>query len=286
MKQIVALTLVVALAAPALHAQDTGAFFAVRECGRLGFAFGDAAPLRIAAVLPGAPAERAGLRPDDVVIRIDDGEASAERMKAIADTLAPGDVVRLRIRRAGKEHDIAIVASRDVCIRAAAPDMTRAKIVFDSIRAVFATDFDSLLIRSLAIERQLLDSLRWALESAGDAAPIVIRVGSQPRLAANRLVLTEVGLRAVAGAEYTELTPPLARYFQGADEGLLVLRVAPGTPAARAGLEPGDVVTRAGTRAVRSIDDLRDAIARTHPSPVELEVVRHTEKLRLVLPGT
>ena len=158
-------------------------------------------------------------------------------------------------------------------------------MIFDSIRTVLAADFDSVFLRSLAIERDFLDSLRWELESAGGTGPIMLRIGGQPRLTANRIVLTELGQRAVAGAEYTELTPPLARYFQGADEGLLVLRVAPGTPAARAGLEPGDVITRAGTHAVPTIDDLREAITRTHPAPLELDVVRHGKKIRLVLPG-
>ena len=42
---------------------------------------------------------------------------------------------------------------------------------------------------------------------------------------------------------------------------------------------------RAGTHAVPTIDDLREAITRTHPAPLELDVVRHGKKIRLVLPG-
>src|SRR5690606_27415325 len=134
MKKFVALSIALALAAPALHAQEPVSFMSVRECGRMGFAFLADAPLRVAAVLPGAPADRAGLRPNDVVVRIDGDEASPERIKLIADTLMPGDTVRLRVRRGGDERDLTIVAARDVCVRSTAPDMLRTRMIFDSIR--------------------------------------------------------------------------------------------------------------------------------------------------------
>ncbi|MDX1674892.1 MAG: PDZ domain-containing protein [Longimicrobiales bacterium] len=83
-----------------------------------------------------------------------------------------------------------------------------------------------------------------------------------------------VGLRAVAGAELTVLEPELADYFRNADDGLLVLRVAPGTPADRAGLRPGDVVTAADGRRVESVAELRQIIALHRAGDVELQVVR------------
>ena len=83
-----------------------------------------------------------------------------------------------------------------------------------------------------------------------------------------------VGMRGVAGAELTALEPELADYFRNADEGLLVLRVAPGTPADRAGLRPGDVVTAADGRRVASLAELRRIIALPQAGDVELRVVR------------
>lgn len=81
--------------------------------------------------------------------------------------------------------------------------------------------------------------------------------------------------RGVAGAEVTPLEPELAEYFRGAGDGLLVLRVAPGTPAARAGLRPGDVITSGGGRTLRAVPDLRLLLTLPDPTPVELRVVRH-----------
>lgn len=91
------------------------------------------------------------------------------------------------------------------------------------------------------------------------------------------------GSRAVAGAEFAELNPDLARYFRNARHGLLVLQVVPGTPAARAGLRPGDVVVAGADREVTSVDDLRVLVAVRADRPITLEVVRdgRTRTLRL-----
>jgi membrane-associated protease RseP (regulator of RpoE activity) len=66
--------------------------------------------------------------------------------------------------------------------------------------------------------------------------------------------------RRVAGAEFLELTPDLAEYFAGVQEGLLVLRVIPRTPASHLGLRDGDVVIEADGDPVRSIEIFRTRI--------------------------
>ena len=80
--------------------------------------------------------------------------------------------------------------------------------------------------------------------------------------------------RGVAGAEVAALEPELAEYFRGVSDGLLVLRVAPGTPADRAGLRPGDVITAGGGRSLEAVQDLRLLLTIPDPTPVELRVVR------------
>lgn len=92
-----------------------------------------------------------------------------------------------------------------------------------------------------------------------------------------------VGLRGVAGAELTALEPELADYFRNADRGLLVLRIAPGTPADRAGLRPGDVVIAADGRRLESVGELRQIIALPQAGDVELRVVRRGRTRDLTL---
>lgn len=69
-----------------------------------------------------------------------------------------------------------------------------------------------------------------------------------------------LGRNRVAGAEVTDLRPELAEYF-GVSRGVLVVDVAPGTPAEMAGIVPGDVITRIDQVGVGTVEDLRFGIS-------------------------
>lgn len=69
----------------------------------------------------------------------------------------------------------------------------------------------------------------------------------------------------VAGAEFRQLEGDLADYFEGADEGLLVMRVIDDTPASRLGLREGDVVIEVEREKCQDVDTLRRAIADAGP---------------------
>jgi Do/DeqQ family serine protease len=80
-----------------------------------------------------------------------------------------------------------------------------------------------------------------------------------------------------------DLTPELARAM-GLDvrHGAVVTRVPPGSPAARAGLRPGDLVVTVDGRPVRSASQLRIAIGLMGPNAnVDLGVVRNGQRLDL-----
>lgn len=80
--------------------------------------------------------------------------------------------------------------------------------------------------------------------------------------------------RRVAGAEFLELTPDLAEYFVGVQEGLLVLRVIPRTPASQLGLRDGDVVIEADGDPVRSIATFRTRIVSSEGEGVTVKWIR------------
>jgi membrane-associated protease RseP (regulator of RpoE activity) len=88
------------------------------------------------------------------------------------------------------------------------------------------------------------------------------------------------GARAIAGAELTPLNPALGEYF-GTEDGLLVVRVPEGTPAAEAGLQAGDVIVGADGRDIGSIDELRRAILRAPERTVRLELIRKRERVEI-----
>jgi len=60
-------------------------------------------------------------------------------------------------------------------------------------------------------------------------------------------------------------------------EGLLIREVAEDSPAARAGLAPGDLILAAASQPVRTIDDLTGAL-RTASGTLELNVLRGTDE--------
>ena len=93
----------------------------------------------------------------------------------------------------------------------------------------------------------------------------------------------ELGRRAAAGAELAEMNEGLSRYFGGVREGALVIDVGPNTPAARAGLEAGDVIVRAGGNEVNDPEDVRRALMRAEDGRVVLEVRRQGRSREVTL---
>ena len=96
--------------------------------------------------------------------------------------------------------------------------------------------------------------------------------------------------RAWIGVGYQELTPELASHFSTGSarlEGALINRIEPNGPAARAGLEPGDVVVSVADHAVtdgRSL--LRSVMMEDVGSTMQLVVIRRGSTLRLSLTTT
>jgi S1-C subfamily serine protease len=72
------------------------------------------------------------------------------------------------------------------------------------------------------------------------------------------------------------------RVGEKAENGALVTDVLPNTPAAKAGLEAGDVITQINTKAVTDPEEVREAIRGTGPGKqVTLQVMRGNEKKEL-----
>lgn len=61
------------------------------------------------------------------------------------------------------------------------------------------------------------------------------------------------------------------------DEGLVVEQVVPGSPAAKAGLKAGDIITKAGDTVVDQAEDLIKLIAAAKESEIKLRVIRDGE---------
>lgn len=82
------------------------------------------------------------------------------------------------------------------------------------------------------------------------------------------------------GAELTTLAPEDPR--SGGRSGVLVTALLPGSPAARIGLLPGDVITAVGRKDIASVAELSEGLAAAQ-RPVALRVLREDRPLYLVV---
>jgi serine protease Do len=82
--------------------------------------------------------------------------------------------------------------------------------------------------------------------------------------------------RGRLGVQIQALTPELAKSFKLPDtKGVLVASVEPGSPAAKAGLQSGDVILSFDGKPVQSANELPRIVAATKPgTPVTLEISR------------
>ena len=284
------LALLVAGSPRALSAQEMARRIEVRECGRLGIALLPTDPPVVDQLLPGSPAERAGIRPRDALIAVDGARMGVEHLTSLSEKLQPGRVVRLRVLRDGRTREVEAVPVRDVCVQVIQLEAEPAR--GDADRRVTATDGQprgtGMPHRAPAApDAPVAARVTWrALKSDGTLQTVqsdVVEGVWQQGAAGHASAATAFFLaqRAVAGVEFTELNPELAAYFQGAEHGLLVLRVAPGTPGERTGLQPGDVVVAVGEEPVHGIAQLRAAIAGASREPTTISIVRRGVEKRL-----
>jgi membrane-associated protease RseP (regulator of RpoE activity) len=93
------------------------------------------------------------------------------------------------------------------------------------------------------------------------------------------------GGRGRLGVQLQSLGDQLAEYF-GVTGGALIASVREDSPAAEAGLEAGDVITRVGDRAVEDVDDAVEAVHEAEAGSLTITVVRdgNTRTLTAELP--
>lgn len=82
--------------------------------------------------------------------------------------------------------------------------------------------------------------------------------------------------RPILGIDAEDLSGQLGSYFGAPDgEGILVREVKPGSPAEKAGLKAGDVITKVDGERVRSVSDLREKMReKREKKTVSLSVLR------------
>jgi hypothetical protein len=98
-----------------------------------------------------------------------------------------------------------------------------------------------------------------------------------------RSIVVGAGRRGFLGVHVVDLTAELRRHFQaGAEAGVLVSKVEPGSPAAAAGVAVGDVMVAIDGEPVAAARDLRRVVGpRRDGDQVAVDVVRNGRRLQL-----
>lgn len=191
--------------------------------------------VEIREVRPDSPAEKAGLKRDDRIV-VFDGERvrSVRQFSRLVQETPPGRTVKATIVRGGKQEDVEITPREG-------------RGAFDG--GVF------------------VDGDRFAgpmpdLGMFRDRMPFNFDFDLPGALSGRRL-----------GVEVDGLSNQLAQYF-GVKEGVLVRSVTDGTPASRAGLKAGDVITSVDGQPTRSREDLVRALRDAKDDELTITIVR------------
>lgn len=114
----------------------------------------------------------------------------------------------------------------------------------------------------------------------GFAIPI-----NQARAIADQLITHGAVTRGFLGVVIQELTPELAKSFDiEAGQGILVAQVSEDSPAEKAGLQQGDIITRYQDLPVRNVGGFRNRVAMTEPgSKQQLTVIRDDQTHNLTV---
>jgi hypothetical protein len=246
----------------------------------------------VESVDPGSPADMAGIRRGDTVLAIAGIDLSASPSLP-PHLLRPGAVTMVKIRRSGRTFTLPVEVGQR-------PD-------FPSLALLTCPWMDATLAAAVATEVPLwvlnvdssgaIFSLRGRVDTVLPSLglsrwPTVIRIPrsdtawdkSRTEILAWRsapLVRTTVS-QAVAGLELVPMNSELAEFF-GSDEGLLVVRVLPGTPAHEVGFRAGDVILEGGGVRLTTPRQLANLLTRASGRQVELVLLRKRERKTLTL---
>lgn len=190
-------------------------------------------------VLPNSPAAQSGLKPNDIIIEFDGAEvSSASELSTMISLLPAGRRVKLRVIRDRRPIEIeAVLGERAYDQSYAGPSWDPGEL--ERRLAELETQYQSLY-RALP-PRERVEVLRELQSEIYQLRAELRQLSQQRELLANN-TRSAGGIYSPAGFTAIEMTSQLAAYF-GASGGLLVTNVKEGSPAERAGLRAGDVIT-------------------------------------------
>ena len=198
-------------------------------------------------VVKESPAEKAGLRKDDVILRLDgENVTSVRKLNRVVSELSPDQSVKVAISRGGNEQEVtATIGKRN--------NTNMVQNLLGGEPRIFKWEGPDL--KNFKWETPFPQ--RNELFNQGDLS---FFLNNSRRI----------------GVSTMSLTKQLADYFGIADgKGALVTSVTEDGPAAKAGVKAGDVITAVDGEAVDSPGDISRVVSRKKEGDVTLTIIRN-----------
>jgi C-terminal processing protease CtpA/Prc len=210
---------------------------------------------QVEAVERESPAEHAGILVGDVITAFDGKDLRAGKI-ALNSLLRPGNTVAVKLLREKRPRSVSVrVAARPRSfVRTPAPEAP------------------------VAVEVPIFELHPTPTPPAPATAPVIAQ-GQAPFA----VVTPAPGFAGAAGgAAMIPLDRTLGEPY-GTDYGLLVVQVGPQTPAARAGIERGDVLIAVNGRELQTVGQLIRAVQRAESDEVRIDLLRKKVKRTVVM---
>jgi hypothetical protein len=271
------------------EAGQPGRYFFGAQRPRLGLTLGvpeenEAGGLKVRRVLPGLPADLAGIRDGDVLTKVDGITLESDRPEALTEYLAEreaGDTVELEVWRDGEtlvvhpELQGAGDGAFAYVFRNLARDLPDMQVLKDEIRSAVDPEAIRREIREHIDPETIRREIRLSIDP--EAIRREIQEGLDPAALRERIGMAMGS--PWRGIRTTRINPELGQYF-GAQQGLLILETRGD---ADLDLRPGDVILKVGEARPETPQDLIRALHGQADAPHELEILRHGEVMTVTI---
>jgi C-terminal processing protease CtpA/Prc len=200
-------------------------------------------------IVPDSPAAKAGLKDNDVITEINgqrvEGAAQFHRM---IHEIPAGRSAQLTVWRDGRTQTISVTLGKSE---------DRGNMWFKTAPRAFSFELPRVEIPDVPD----MPGMDWSYGG--------VLAGARPRL----------------GIDAEDLSGQFGAYFGAPDgEGVLVRAVNAGSPAEKAGVKSGDVITSLNGERIRSLGDLRERLAgKREEKTVKLGVVRNKSEVSITV---
>lgn len=231
-------------------------------------------------VLKDSPAAKAGLQKNDVLLRFDGEQiSSAQKLQRLINESAPEHTARLTISRNGAEQELSVTLGK----REHFSPQAFGNFNFPDVQA-FGLNSEEFKRQAEELQRNSKEwqerSNEWkerAKELEQNSQEMRRNLEEKFRADGfgNNFTFVFGGEGRRIGITTQELTGQLADYFGVSERGgLLVTSVAENSPASKAGLKAGDVVTEVDGTQLRNAGELSRAINSRDEGEVKLTIKR------------